>query len=115
MTQILLFCSLTVSGIFLNSCNNRDLDCKRPRIIDTGYSYTVKDFESMCESLKGKEMSKAKLKCTFQSKFDSSTSSNTTVFKFILWKRPEVIDTCWGVIQYTEGDKMVNDYSVICQ
>ena len=83
--------------------------------IDRNYSYTAKDFESLGESLKNKKISKPNLICKFKSKFDSSSAGDIIVFKFTLWKYPEVIDTCWGLIQYKENYREVKDYGIVCQ
>lgn len=60
-------------------------------------------------------MSKMQLINMFESKFDSSTAGDTTVFKFTLYKRAETIDTCWGLIQYRSGLNIVKDYGIFCQ
>jgi hypothetical protein len=112
MIRVRLFCSM-ISIILLTSCGN--VEHSKVHVIDSSYSYTTQEFETMCNSLKNEKISKAKLICKFKSKFDSASTGDITVFKFILWKYPEAIDTCWGFLQYKEGSKRVEDNGIICQ
>ena len=98
------------------SCTDRSaIECNESIVLGSSFSYTVKDFQSFGESLKSKEISKTNLICKFKSKFDSTSTGDTTIFQFILWMYPETIDTCWGFLEYKETEKVVKDYSVICQ
>jgi hypothetical protein len=112
MARVLYF---FIINLLCCACNDGGKSYSTKHNIDSSFCYSAKDFESFCEGLKNKSMSKLQLTKMFESKFDSTTVGDTTVFKFILCKHPEALDTCWGLIQYKSGLKKVNDYGIVCQ
>lgn len=107
-------CLITASLLFA-SCGEGDSGCNGKQAIDSSFRYPIEDFEGFCEKLEKVKITKDKLICKFQGPFTSISSGDTTVFTFVLWQYREVLDTCWGNIEYVESAGKVMDHGIACQ